>query len=63
MKVFKEQVSSNEIIWFLISTLLIGAGIKFLTQHIEINAQMRFIDYALSFLIVLVGIKFVSEKI
>lgn len=63
MKPLIRQISSIEITWVLVLTLILGAGIQVLTQNMEMSAQMHFIDYALGILIVLAGVKFVTEKI
>ena len=63
MKSFKGHISSIEIIWFLVLTLIVGFGIQFLSNKIEMNAQLHFMDYAIGFLLIMVGVKFVTEKI
>jgi hypothetical protein len=63
MNSFKEHISSNEILAFLVITLLSGYGLTEISAVIEMSTQLLFMDVAIATLILATGVKFVTEKL
>ena len=61
MKAIKHQISSRQITGFLVLVILVGFGIQWVDDSIEMTNQVRFMDFTISTLILLAGAKFVSE--
>jgi len=63
MKTLKNHISSQHILTFLVTIMLVGFGIQYVSSFIEINSQIVFTDMALGLLVTIAFAKFVSERV
>ena len=61
MKAIKQEISSVQITGFLLIVILGGMGIQFISETLEVNANLVFMDVTLGLLVLISGVKFVTE--
>jgi hypothetical protein len=62
MKAIRKQLTSSQLISFLVLVLISGFGIHLANISLEITNQMIFMDFALAVLIFSAGVKFILDK-